>query len=152
MDNLQEHPWVERALRTGEPFPERVWEAPDEDEIYQQRKEQALFRQQVHTFQVSPCDGCWRAEYCEDGCESWRGYYLHRQRQINAYAAQAYRGGKKEPQVVFAYSHPDLVRRYAREHPCRDCPLEKGCDIPCARYLHWYDLRLEMVRAASGGR
>lgn len=145
MDNLQEHPWVERVLRTGEPFPERVWEGPDEDEIYQQRREQELFRQRVEALQSSPCDGCWRAEYCDNGCESWRGYYLHRQKAINGYAKALWRGTACQ-RDVFAYSHPDLVRRYEKTHPCGGCRLRKGCKTPCGRYIHWYDLRMELAR------
>lgn len=146
MNNLQEHPCVARAMRTGEPFFQRHWEAPDGDESYQQRREQELFRPQPQASADSPCDGCWRAEYCETGCESWRGYYLQRQQRINAYARAVYRGREKKEKAVFAYSHPDLVRRYEKMHPCDGCRLKKGCSIPCGRYLHWYDLRMELAR------
>ena len=65
---------------------------------------------------------------------------------VYAYAEAACRGQKQPGRDVFAYSHPDLVRQYEKTHPCRGCPLETGCASPCGRYLHWYDLRMELAR------
>ena len=151
MVDLLEHPGVERVLRTGELFPERVWEGPDEDAAFLERREAELFRQQVAAGTVSPCEGCWREEWCDQGCESWRSYYLRRQRRINAYGKAAYRQEAAGRENVFTYSHPDMVRRYLKTHPCRGCALEKGCDIPCGRYLHWYDSRMAWIRQKRSG-
>ena len=148
MVEITEHPLVERVLRTGSPVWGSVQRFPDGDEAYRERRELALFPLLSAGNGGDPCAGCIREGRCGEGCEDWRGYYLHRQRRINAYARRQYRkGGKAEK---FAYSHPDAVRRYLAAHPCGDCPLEPGCDIPCGRYLHWYDARMAMARVRGG--
>ena len=142
MVDLQEHPGIARVLATGSPYPRRGWDRVDEDAIYEERREKMLFPDKGG----SPCDSCWRQSVCENGCDLWEREYLRRQRSINAYARAAYRTQGEPGRDVFAYSHPDLVRRYEKTHPCRDCGLRKGCNTPCGRYLHWYDLRLELAR------
>ena len=150
MISIHEHPEIARVLTTGSPYPRRGWGESDEDAIYQERRERMLFPAQDE----SPCDSCWRQPVCDNGCDLWERAYLRRQSKINAYAKAVWRGTvppqskNKEfcQRDVFAYSHPDLVRRYEKSHPCRDCSLEKGCATPCGRYLHWYDLRMELAR------
>lgn len=142
MNNLLEHPDIARVLATGSPQPQRVWERFDEDAVYEERRERMLFPGK----DGSPCDSCWRQSVCDNGCDVWESYYLQRQKRINAYARAAYRGQEKKGRDVFAYSHPDLVRRYEKTYPCDGCGLRKGCKMPCGRYIHWYDLRMELAR------
>ena len=157
MVNIQEHPGIARVLATGSPYPRRVRENVDEDALYEERRERMLFPDKGG----SPCDSCWRQSVCDNGCELWEREYLRRQKQINAYAKALWHGTAPSqakikdfcqlPQRgsqgdVFAYSHPDLVRRYEKTHPCHGCGLEKGCKMPCGRYLHWYDCRMELAR------
>lgn len=144
MNNRLEHPGISRVLATGSPYPRQIWKNVDEDAIYEARRERMLFPEKGG----SPCDSCWRQSVCENGCDLWESHYLQRQRKINAYAKAAWRGTtQRESQgEVFAYSHPDMVRRYEKTHPCHGCGLRKGCDIPCGRYIHWYDLRMELAR------
>lgn len=142
MNKIQEHPGVARVLATGYPYPQSRRQLVDEDAIYEQRRERVLFPGK----DGSPCDSCWRQSVCDNGCDLWEQAYLRRQKRINAYAEAACRGRKQPGRDVFAYSHPDLVRQYEKTHPCRGCPLETGCASPCGRYLHWYDLRMELAR------
>ena len=142
MNNHLEHPGISRVLATGSPYPRQVWSGVDEDAIYEERLERALFREK----DSSPCDACWRQQVCENGCDLWEGYYLQRQKKINAYGKAVWRGQEKQGRDVFAYSHPDMVRRYEKTHPCNGCALRKGCDRPCGRYIHWYDMRMELAR------
>ena len=142
MINMQEHPQIARVLATGSPYPRQIWESFDEDAAFEERRERMLFPEK----NGRPCDGCWRQAVCDSGCELWEREYLRRQRSINAYARVAHRGQEKPGRDVFAYSHPDLVRRYEKTHPCRGCALRKGCKLPCGRYLHWYDCRMELAR------
>lgn len=143
---ILEHPLVSRTLATGSPAPRwqpRFWDA---DAAYEQRREAILFSRE----QKDPCEGCWRQQVCQEGCELWRSRYLQRQKGIVAYGEKLRRDRPPQRQDVFAYSHPDLVRRYEKTHPCAGCLLEKGCQDPCARYLHWYDLRMALARHRAG--
>lgn len=147
MNNLIEHPGIARVLATGYPYaPKRSWARKDWDAPYEQRREKLLFPGQ----DGSPCESCWRQQDCQEGCQLWREAYLSRQKRINAYGKAAWRGEKsRENADVFTYSHPDHVRRYAKTHPCRGCAFEISCVTPCGRYLHWYDLRMELARKRS---
>ena len=98
----------------------------------------------------SPCDKCHRGEICGHQLKCKRyGMWIHtwwkwfngRHRERKA------REGRKE---CFQYKHPDEVRRYLQEHPCKGCQAEKTCDVPCVRYLRWYDARMEIVRKKVG--
>ena len=142
MVNFGEHPAVARVLATGYPMTRQQHRSYDEDAVFEERREGLLFPDP----QGSPCEGCWRQSICDNGCDRWEREYLRRQKKINAFARAVYRGRQKPGRDVFAYSHPDLVRRYEKTHPCGDCLLKKGCAVPCGRYLHWYDLRLELAR------
>lgn len=142
MFEIQEHPGVARVLATGRVSVPRNFEKYDEDAAFVARRERLLFPEKGG----SPCESCWRVAVCDNGCDLWRSYYLQRQKRINAYAKAAWQGREKKGRDVFMYSHPDLVRRYEKTHPCGGCRLRTGCEIPCGRYLHWYDLRLELAK------
>ena len=142
MNNHLEHPGISRVLATGSPYLQKGWGGVDEDAIYEERRERMLFPAKGG----SPCDACWRQQVCDNGCDLWERDYLMRQRKINAYAKAAYQGQRKPGRDVFAYSHPDMVRRYEKTYPCEGCGLRKGCKMPCGRYIHWYDLRMELAR------
>lgn len=146
MFEIQEHPGVARVLATGRPGAPWNDKKLDEDAVFVARRERMLFPEKGG----SPCESCWRMAVCENGCDLWRSYYLQRQRAINAYARAAYRGKKESGRDVFAYSHPDLVRRYEKTHPCGGCGLKPGCNVPCSRYIHWYDFRMAQARKRLG--
>lgn len=75
-----------------------------------------------------------------DSC-TWRGAYLVRQQWIVAYG-QSVGLGKQ----VFRYLHPEEQRRFLEQGPCKGCPLEEVCDLPCPGYVRWWDLRMERIR------
>ena len=89
-----------------------------------------------------PCEACEREKRC-NGCEPWRIRYLYRQKQINAYAKK-----RKEEYLStrFVYLHPNEVYRFLRECPCGKCGKEPDCDIPCSKYLRWYNARIAVAK------
>lgn len=98
----------------------------------------------------SPCLQCHRGEICNNplACKrygmwirTWWKWFNGRHRERKA------REGCKE---CFQYKHPDEVRRYLQEHPCKGCQAEATCDVPCVRYLRWYDTRMEIARKKVG--
>ena len=99
----------------------------------------------------SPCDKCDRAANCGlgYGCTDWQIRYRYRQHQINAYAKRAAepRSGRENK---FTYQHPDEIRRYLANSPCRGCKVEKTCNVPCPDYLHWYNARMRVIRKKVG--
>jgi hypothetical protein len=99
----------------------------------------------------SPCDTCESPCGGGSGCEKWKIRYRYRQKQINAFAKKILRPEMRiRKQKVFAYDHPDDVRRYLRTNPCKGCQLEADCDIPCLVYLHWYDDHMAIARKRAG--
>lgn len=95
----------------------------------------------------NPCVTCDEAGTCVRGygCEEWRIRYLYRQKQINAHAK---RRAEKPPvqKTKFVYEHPDLIRRYIANGPCKGCKVESVCDTPCPAYLRWWDAGMEIAR------
>lgn len=93
----------------------------------------------------NPCETCEREKNCRlgYGCTDWQIRYRYRQKQINACAEK-----KRQEyfQKRFVYQHPDEIRRYLREWPCGNCEKEPECDIPCTKYLQWYDIRIKLVK------
>ena len=100
----------------------------------------------------SPCDTCDKGYGCP-GCKKWEIRYRYRQKQINAYAKQAYLAKVKPlPENKFCYSHPDEVGRWLKESPCTGCNAEAFCDTACPVYLRWYDARMQIARRKAYGK
>lgn len=99
----------------------------------------------------SPCDSCQKATACTFGygCMDWRIRYYYRQKQINAYYRKLLQV-KPAEEATFVYQHPDLIRRYLTEGPCKGCKAEQVCDVPCPAYLRWYDARMKIARKKVG--
>ena len=53
-------------------------------------------------------------------------------------------------QEKFIYAHPDQVRRYLEEGPCKGCRIKDTCDTACKAYARWWDARMEIVRKKVG--
>lgn len=99
----------------------------------------------------SPCEKCDK-EYGCGGCEAWEIRYRYRQKQINAYAEKLSQAvTAKLPENKFCYEHPDHVRQWLKDSPCKGCKAEDFCNRPCKIYLHWYDARMEIVRKKVQG-
>lgn len=96
-----------------------------------------------------PCETCEKAKTCRTmtGCAAWKIRYRYRQKQINAYAKR-----KKEEifATKFAYQHPDETRRYLQQWPCEHCEQAEDCDIPCGKYMDWYNARIEVAKKKAG--
>lgn len=93
----------------------------------------------------SPCETCEKAESCKMGygCADWQIRYRYRQKQINAYARKQ---REEYFQSRFVYQHPNEVRNYLRKWPCGECDRAEDCDIPCTKYLQWYDARMQVAK------
>ena len=100
----------------------------------------------------NPCDICQKGNICtmRYGCEEWRIRYLYRQKQINAYSRKLMRPKTTEYRKVFAYEHPDIIRKYLEHSPCEGCKEVEVCDTPCPAYLHWWNARMEIARRRVG--
>ena len=99
----------------------------------------------------NPCDTC---TSCTDpsGCDKWRMRFRTIWKQFNSYQVRQY--GKKETandQSKYAYEHPDVIRKYITDGPCKDCQLEPQCDVPCNAYYQWWGVRMEVLRKKYGG-
>jgi len=99
----------------------------------------------------NPCDTCKSAASCRlgYGCTDWQIRYRYRQKQINAYARNLLRV-KITEQTKFVYQHPDVIRRYLAEGPCKACKAESVCDTPCPAYWRWWDARMQIIRKKVG--
>jgi radical SAM protein with 4Fe4S-binding SPASM domain len=69
-------------------------------------------------------------------------------KQFNSYTLRQYR--KTKTKKVFAYEHPDLIKKYLEEGPCKGCQFEKLCDVPCPQYYGWWDARMALLRKKYG--
>lgn len=96
----------------------------------------------------SPCDKCTEQKGCH-GCTDWKIRYLYRQKQINAYAAEM-RKPKPLAKNKLRYEHTDIVRQYLATHPCAGCKRESVCDTPCAKFMLWYDVKMQWIKGRIG--
>lgn len=92
----------------------------------------------------NPCDSC-KKECVPGGCSKWKTRYRYRQKQINGYFHKLLKrvGPVREK---FLYEHPDEIRRYLENGPCKGCNAEEVCDTPCPAYLRWWDSRMEWMK------
>lgn len=99
----------------------------------------------------SPCDTCKTASSCKRGygCVDWRIRYRYMQKQINAFARSLLQA-KTTEETMFVYQHPDVIRRYLADGPCKGCKAESVCDTPCPAYLRWWDARMQITRKKVG--
>ncbi|MBO4938885.1 MAG: hypothetical protein J6C98_07800 [Oscillospiraceae bacterium] len=97
-----------------------------------------------------PCNVCTKARCVTNGCVDWRIRYLFRQKQINLYARKLLQGGSHKTGEAFRYEHPDIIRRYLKNGPCRGCNAEAVCDTPCPAYWRWWDEKMEEFRGRLG--
>lgn len=95
-----------------------------------------------------PCDKC---EKCAQpyGCDEWKMRFRTIWKQFNTYPLRQYK--KRKTSTKFAYEHPDMIKRYLDEGPCKRCQFEQVCDVACPRYYGWWDARMEVLRKRYGG-
>lgn len=99
----------------------------------------------------SPCNACPRitGECVGIRCQYWRAHYFARQALINGYASKVCAKPAIDADVLRLYG-PEEYRDYLRLSPCKGCPAEERCDIPCAAYLQWWDERMGWFRRKVG--
>lgn len=95
----------------------------------------------------NPCDTCDRAENC-NGCDAWRTRVRTIWKQFNNYNIRQYK--KQEKSKNFVYEHPDMIKKYLDEGPCKGCEFELLCDVPCNAYWRWWDARMAILKKKYG--
>ena len=97
----------------------------------------------------SPCDSCAELKDCRKGCQAWETRFRTIWKQFNMYPIRKYRmrGGKHKK---FVYAHPDLIKKYLKDGPCKGCEFEVLCDVPCTAYWCWWDARMTAIKAKFG--
>lgn len=79
----------------------------------------------------------------------WHRRYLRHQKKINGYARKHL--CPREERDAIRVFHPEEYRRYLKQGPCPDCPVNGFCDTPCQVYLRWYDDRMTLLRQLLTG-
>ena len=97
----------------------------------------------------NPCDTC--TDQCSGytGCDRWAMRFKTIWKQFNSYQIRQYRK-KANRKTKFVYEHPDLIRKYIKDGPCKGCEFEQLCDVPCAAYFHWWDVRMAWLKGRLG--
>ena len=96
----------------------------------------------------NPCDTCGKCT-SPQGCDTWKMRFRTIWKQFNSYQK---RQAKKKASLrrTFRYEHPDVLRRYLAESPCKGCEYEVLCDVPCWKYLNWWDARMAWLKGRFG--
>ena len=100
----------------------------------------------------NPCDTCEKRQDCGTGCEKWKTRVRTIWKQFNGYPQRAYRkelekaGTTGPAKEKLRYEHPDIGRQYLLDGPCKGCPCERNCAIPCNAYWRWWDARMKWIR------
>lgn len=97
----------------------------------------------------NPCDTCTECNGYE-GYDRWRMRFLTVWKQFNTYQVRQYKK-KENMDTKYIYEHPDIVRKYIKDGPCKGCQFELLCDVPCGAYYHWWDARMAALREKYGG-
>ena len=71
-------------------------------------------------------------------CDSWNQFRRHTRHN---YWDCHTDGGDK-----LTYVHPDVIRRYLQDGPCRRCGCAEICDTPCEKYCRWWDARMAVLK------
>ena len=93
-----------------------------------------------------PCESC---EACAADCGQCQMYYewlCETWLRYQQYVPRDYWNHRKSPKEKRKYVHPDVLRRYLKDGPCKRCPCNGSCDIPCAQYLCWWDARMVWLK------
>lgn len=94
----------------------------------------------------SPCLSCQRVRdpgNCENKlCKEWQAWFIARWEAMRAGVRDAMQRKKTVEETISVgghkYSHPDRVREYLEQNPCRTCACpESLCETPCAVRKAW---------------
>lgn len=92
----------------------------------------------------NPCETCTECDGSQK-CQRWRMRFLTIWKQFNTYQIRQYKKSAGK-QKAFAYEHPDVLRRYLENGPCKGCEFEVLCDVPCTAYYAWWDAKMAVLR------
>lgn len=98
----------------------------------------------------NPCDSCTISECRKgNGCNKWQMRFRTIWKQFNSYPK---RKAMREKKVrhTYVYEHPDILRKYIQDGPCKGCKAERTCDTPCSAYYAWWDARMAVARHKIG--
>ena len=98
----------------------------------------------------NPCDSCEKGCNGGNGCIAWEMRFRTIWKQFNSYQIRQYRKQEQERKKKFSYEHPDIIKKYLDEGPCKGCEFELLCDVPCSAYYHWWDARMAIIRKKLG--
>ena len=104
----------------------------------------------------NPCDKCPNEPQCNRGCPEWTKRVKTIWKQFNGYSQRAYRKelekaeSQERAKEKLRYEHPDIGRQYLLDGPCKGCPCERNCYIPCNAYWRWWDARMKWIRGRLG--
>lgn len=103
-----------------------------------------------------PCGSCTQPTCDYRRCKPYRRWLSESWKQFRRYVCHIDSFPKPSGAGKLAYYHPEQLRRYLNEGPCRRCLYTDDCDLPCAAYWSWWDARMVWLRwkwehAAVGG-
>lgn len=100
----------------------------------------------------NPCDTCLKCTSSRGyGCAAWRMRFYTIWKQFNTYQVRKYKKIERKS-TKFCYEHPDIVRNYLKNGPCKGCEFEVLCDVPCSAYWHWWDAKMAALKERYGGK
>ena len=94
----------------------------------------------------NPCATCENVCNGGQGCIAWEMRFRTIWKQFNSYQIRQYRKQEQERKKKFSYEHPDIVKKYLDDGPCKGCEFELLCDVPCGAYYRWWDARMAIIR------
>ena len=93
-----------------------------------------------------PCDSCALSVTECSQCQPYFAWLCDTWPRYQQYVPRDYWDHRKSPEEKRKYVHPDVLRRYLMDGPCKRCPCNGSCDIPCAQYLCWWDARMVWLK------
>ena len=98
------------------------------------------------------CDTCQKCTATPGkGCDKWKMRFRVIWKQFNSYQIRQYKK-QQTKNTKFCYEHPDIVRNYLKNGPCKGCEFEVLCDVPCSAYWHWWDAKMAALKERYGGK
>ena len=93
----------------------------------------------------NPCSSCSGCAGDFRQCSPYPDWLQESWQQYQRYVPRDYWDHRRSGEKL-KYVHPDVLRRYLQDGPCRKCPCSSGCDIPCGQYLCWWDARVTWLK------
>lgn len=95
-----------------------------------------------HQNPCASCD-CWACDYRQ--CEPYKMWIRDAWQQFGRHCRHTYWSIPSGDDKL-AYVHPDVIRRYLQEGPCKRCECARTCKIPCEKYCRWWDARMVWLK------